>query len=326
MYNVAVIAGGDSGEYEVSMRSGAMVMKCIDNTKFNPYLVEISSKGWLVLVDNQKYRIDKNDFSFQKDGQKIRFDVIYNIIHGTPGEDGKIQGYFDIIGLPYTSPGLSCCAITMNKAVSKAVVGAMGLRVAKSVVLQKGKEFSADEVIHKTGLPVFVKPNSGGSSVATHKVYELKDFKAAVDDAFQHDNEVICEEFVQGMEITGGIFFDGSALVCLPITEIVPHHDFFDYKAKYLGESDEITPARIDESLKNKVNELTKKIYRILNCEGLVRIDFIIKESEPYFMEVNTIPGFSEQSIVPQQIRAAGMKEKDVITMLIMQAINGKKS
>lgn len=326
MYNVAVIAGGDSGEYEVSMRSGAMVMKCIDTTKFNPYLLEISSKSWTVLVGEQKYTIDKNDFSFQIEGKKTKFDVVYNIIHGTPGEDGKIQGYFDLLGLPYTSPGLSCCAITMNKAVSKAIVGTMGLPVAKSVVLQRGKGYTAEEVISKTGLPVFVKPNSGGSSVATHKVYELKDFNAAVQDAFRHDSEVICEEFVQGKEITGGIFFDGNELICLPITEIVPHHDFFDYKAKYLGESDEITPARISESLKNKVNELTKKVYRILNCEGMVRIDFIIKGEEPYFMEVNTIPGFSEQSIVPQQIRAAGLREIDVITMLLMQAINRRKS
>jgi D-alanine-D-alanine ligase len=270
--------------------------------------------------------VDKNDFSFTYNRKKITFDCAYIIVHGTPGEDGKLQAYFELMGIPYTSPNVLVSALTMNKYLTKQLCKADGMDVAKSVLIRADDPMiNVDKIASKLGLPCFVKPNNGGSSVATTKAYNKQSIVDGSEEAFIHDNEVIIEEFIKGTEVTCGVYFNGEEIVTLPITEIVPHNDFFDYDAKYKGQSDEITPARIGSKLTKKVQKLTKQAYRLLNIEGLVRIDFILKGDKPYFMEVNTVPGFSQASIVPQQIRAAGLKERDVLDLLIQQAIGRKK-
>lgn len=321
MKNIAVVAGGNSGEFEVSLNSGRMVMLSIDRSLFNPYYLVVKGTDWQVEVDDSWIPVNKDDFSFEHKGEKVRFDAAYLIIHGTPGEDGKIQGYFDLMDVPFVGPSIACCILTMNKALAKELVAQKGIPTAKSKILLRGTSPDWNELATEFTLPLFIKPNNGGSSVATHKVYKTEDLKAAFEDGIQYDHEILAEEFIEGTEITCGIYDDGDELVCLPITEIRPHNDFFDYKAKYMGESDEITPAPLDAELVKRINELTKKVYRILHCDGIVRIDFIIRDNEPYFMEVNTIPGFSSASILPQQLRAAGMDITNVITKLIQHEL-----
>lgn len=321
MKNIAVVSGGNSGEFEVSLNSGRMIMSAIDRKLFNPYYLVVKGTDWQVQVDGKWFPVNKDDFSFTADGDKIKFDLAYLIIHGTPGEDGKIQGYFEVMGIPFVGPSIACCILTMNKSLAKELAAQKQIPTAKSKILLRGTTPNWHEVASELTLPLFMKPNNGGSSVATHKVYKTEDMQAAFDDGIQYDHEILAEEFIAGTEITCGIFDDGDELVCLPITEIRPHNDFFDYKAKYLGESDEITPAPLDSELVKYINELTKKVYRVLHCDGMVRIDFIIRDGEPYFMEVNTIPGFSAASIVPQQLRAAGMDVTQVLTKLIQREL-----
>lgn len=326
MKNIAVICGGDSGEFEVSMNSADMVIKSMNLKKYKPYKILVQGMNWHVLDGKKKYAIDKNDFTCKIGSKKIKFDCVYNIIHGTPGEDGKIQGYLDMVGMPYTSPNVAISGLTMNKYLTKKICAAEKLPVAKSVLVKDTDALiDVDDIVKKLKLPCFVKPNNGGSSVATTKVYKKAKMVDAIEEAFVHDHEVIIEEFLKGKEVTCGVFYNGEGIETLPITEIVPHNDFFDYDAKYKGQSDEITPARLDKKLYAKVQQLTADIYHLFNIQGLVRIDFIIHNKEPYFMEINTIPGFSKASIVPQQIRAAGKKEMDVISLLIEQAIARSK-
>ena len=326
MKNIAVICGGDSGEFEVSMNSADMVIKSMDLKKYKPYKILIKGINWNVLDGKKKYPIDKNDFTCKIGSKKIKFDCIYNIIHGTPGEDGKIQGYLDMMGLPYTSPNVAISGLTMNKYLTKKICEAEKFPVAKSILIKETDAvINVDEIVKKLKLPCFVKPNNGGSSVATSKVYVKKKMADAIEEAFKHDHEVIIEEFLKGKEVTCGVFFDGEKIITLPITEIVPHNDFFDYDAKYNGQSDEITPARLPKKIYNQVQKLTAEIYNLFNIQGLVRIDFIMHKEKPYFMEINTIPGFSKASIVPQQIRVAKLKEMEVISLLIEQAMGRKK-
>lgn len=326
MKNIAVICGGDSGEFEVSMNSADMVIKSMNTKKYKPFKILIQGMNWHVLDGKKKIAIDKNDFTCKVGNKKIKFDCVYNIIHGTPGEDGKIQGYLDMVGIPYTSPNVAISGLTMNKYLTKKICAAEKLPVAKSVLVKDTDALiDVDDIVKKLKLPCFVKPNNGGSSVATSKVYKKNKMVDAIEEAFVHDHEVIIEEFLKGKEVTCGVFYNGEGIETLPITEIVPHNDFFDYDAKYKGQSDEITPARLDKKLYAKVQKLTAEIYHLFNIQGLVRIDFIIHNKEPYFMEINTIPGFSKASIVPQQIRAAGKKEMDVISLLIEQAIARSK-
>jgi D-alanine-D-alanine ligase len=326
MKNIAVICGGDSGEFEVSMNSADMVIKSMDPQKYKPYKALVKGTNWHVIDGKTKYPIDKNDFTCKIGSKKIKFDCVYNIIHGTPGEDGKMQGYLEMMGLPYTSPNVAVSGLTMNKYLTKRICYAEKLPVAKSFLVKENDTIiNVDEIVKKLKLPCFVKPNNGGSSVATTKVYEKAKMVDAIEEAFKHDYEVIVEEYIKGIEVTCGVFYDGETVVTLPITEIVPHNDFFDYDAKYKGESDEITPARLDKKVYKKVQKLTAAIYSLFNIYGLVRIDFIVHKGEPYFMEINTIPGFSKASIVPQQLRVAKLKEMDVISLLIEQAIARKK-
>lgn len=321
--NIAVIAGGNTDEYEVSLKSVEMVMDSIDRTKFNPYKIIIRESDWYYIDGTNKVQIDKNDFSLTLNQQKIHFDAAYIIVHGSPGEDGKLQGYLDMMGIPYSSPNLLTSAITMNKFVSKSIAKTHKVKVAKAELVHITDEvIDVDKIVNNLGLPCFVKPNNGGSSVATFKAKTKKEIIDAIEEGFLHDSEVIIEEFIQGIEVTCGVFFNGSTIQALPITEIVPHNEFFDYEAKYLGKSDEITPARLSDKLTRKVHFLSKKIYKIFNTKGLVRVDFIIKNDEPYFMEVNTVPGFTKQSLIPQQIRAAKMQETDVLTFIIEEMLS----
>jgi D-alanine-D-alanine ligase len=327
MKKIAVIGGGNSGEYEVSLNSAEMVMQTIDRKKYEPYKIIIRGKDWHAWEGTKKYPIDKNDFSFTKGKKKITFDVAYIIVHGTPGEDGKLQGYLDLMGIPYTSPDVLVSALTMNKYLTKKICKAAKIPVAKSILLKAHESIiDVDKISEKLKLPCFVKPNNGGSSVATTKAYTKQELADGIEAAFEHDHEVIVEQYIKGREVTCGVYFDGNSIQTLPVTEIIPHNDFFDYEAKYQGKSDEITPAKLDKKLYKKVQDRTAEIYELLNISGLVRIDFIIKNDTPYFMEVNTVPGFSKASIVPQQIRAAGLKEKDVLSLLIELAIQRKKA
>lgn len=326
MKKIAVIAGGDSGEFEVSLMSAEMVIKSINLKKYEPYLVILQKNDWHVLSGKKKYPVDKNDFSVTINKTRIKFDCAYIIVHGSPGEDGKIQGYLDLLQIPYTSPGVLVSALTMNKFLSKLICKESGINVAKSVLVRSSdKLIHIDKISAKVKLPCFVKPNNGGSSVATNKIYEKQKMIDAIEEAFEYDDEVIIEEFVKGKEVTCGVYAENDKIVTLPITEIIPHNDFFDYNAKYKGESDEITPAKLSAKLTKKIQKLTIQIYELFNIQGLVRIDFILKGEKVYFMEVNTVPGFSKASIVPQQIRAAGKKESDVISLMIEQAIKRNK-
>lgn len=322
MKNIAVLAGGNSGEFEVSLKSGLMVMQSMDTALFRPVYVVVKGTGWQAEVDGKKYPVNKDDFTVRTENELIRFDAAYLIIHGTPGEDGLIQGYLRLMGIPFVGPGIACCVLTASKELAKELVAVKDVPTAKGRMLLRGTSPDWDALAAELGLPLFIKPNNGGSSVATHKVYTVEALQAAFDDAAGHDAEILAEEFVQGTEITCGIYDDGDELVCLPVTEIRPHNDFFDYEAKYLGASDEITPAPLGPGLVQEINALTKKVYRILHVDGIVRIDFIIRDGVPYFMEVNTIPGFTEASILPQQLRAAGLDIREVLTRLIRRKLD----
>lgn len=319
---VAVIAGGNSGEYEVSMDSAAMVIQCLDKEKYEPCLVVVRGLDWYVEDEGTRRPVNRSFFTFERNGETVSFDVVYNIIHGTPGEDGILQGYFALLNLPLVGPGLLNCALTMNKMVSKHLAAAQGVPVARAVTIERNEAVDYEKITEWTGYPCFLKPNSGGSSVATYKIREKNEFPAALKHVFEHDNTAIFEEFIQGTEVACGIFRRGADLICLPVTEIVPFNDFFDYEAKYKGQSSEITPARLPQEVILKLNEYTRVLYSALHCNGMVRIDFIVKDSVPYFLEANTIPGFTRESLLPQQIRAAGLSEKEVLTYLIEETLN----
>jgi D-alanine-D-alanine ligase len=316
--NIAVTCGGTSSEYVVSMKSVVTILESIDRQRFEPYQVIISPEGWYALHHEQKIPINKDNFSFRSGGQEIRFDFVYNTIHGTPGEDGKIQGYLDLMGIPYSGCDVITSAVTFKKNICKRVVASYGITTPQSVMLNRQMSYDMEELITELSFPSFVKPNSGGSSFGASKVDEGSALEAAINLAFEHDSEVLIEEYIQGQEITCGVFQDNQGQArALPITEIVSKNAFFDYKAKYEGDSEEITPARISEELTDTCQRLTERIYTLLGCRGLARIDFMIMDGVPYFIEVNTTPGFSRESIIPQQIRAAGLELEDIVNQQI---------
>lgn len=313
---IAVIAGGDSSEYDVSINSANQIVEFIDKDRYQPYLVLLTKKEWSVILQgDKKVPVDKNDFSFDLDGKKTRFDCAYITIHGTPGENGILQGYFELVGMPYTSCGVETSAITFNKYATKQVL--RGLNMAKDVILKKQGELTPGEIIAITGLPCFVKPNDSGSSFGITKVKHKDQLEQAIADAFKESKQVIIEEFIEGTEVSCGVIKTAQKEYILPVTEIVPKGDYFDFEAKYNGFSEEITPGRILEKVKKELNTSCSKVYDQLKCRGMVRIDFIIKNDIPYFLEINTIPGMSAASIIPQQIRAAGYKERDIFTEII---------
>jgi D-alanine-D-alanine ligase len=318
---IALVTGGFSGEAVISYKSAITIDNNLDKAKFNVYKIDINPAGWFY-EDKQgkKTEIDKNDFTLTLNGDKITFDAVFIGMHGTPGEDGKLQGYFDTLKIPYTSCDAGTSAITFNKRYTVAVASFSGIHVAKSVLLIKNNFGSPDEVIEHLKFPVFVKPNNGGSSIGMSKVNKPSDeLGAAIEKAFREDDQVLIEEYIKGRELTIGVFKTKGNIITLPMTEIISKKDFFDYEAKYEGASTEVTPAQVDEGIAAQIRNTAKKIYALFNCRGVVRIDFIYNEEEgiPYMLEINTIPGQSDASLVPQQVRAMGWSLKEFYTRLL---------
>ena len=321
---IAIVAGGDSSELVVSLRSAQGIYSFIDKERYNLYIVEMEGKRWeVVLPDGQKTSIDRNDFSFEEDGKKKKFDFAYITIHGTPGENGILQGYFELIGMPYSSCNVLVSAITFNKFTCNQYLKGFGIRVSESMILRKGFDILDEEVINKVGLPCFIKPNAGGSSFGVTKVKTQEDIQPAIEKAFQESDEVMIESFMKGTEITCGCYKTKNKEVVFPITEVVTSNEFFDYDAKYNGQVEEITPARIPKETAERVRLLTSAIYDILGCSGIIRIDYIITEGEKVnLLEINTTPGMTATSFIPQQVRAAGLDIKDVMTEIIEDKFN----
>ena len=319
---IAFVTGGYSGEAVISYKSAVTIENNIDRDKYNVYKIDVHPTGWWYEnEEGEEVAVDKNDFSVTVNGSKIAFDAVFIGIHGTPGEDGKLQGYFDMLKIPYTSCNAATSALTFNKRYTVAVAAFAGIKVARSVLLIKNNFVNADEIAGKLNFPVFVKPNNGGSSIGMSKVNEpSEELGMAIEKAFKEDDQVLIEEYIKGREFTIGVFKSKGEIITLPITEIITKKDFFDYEAKYIaGFTEEVTPAAADEAIAEKVRDSARLAYESLNCRGVVRIDFIFNESEqqPYMLEVNTVPGQSEASIVPKQVRAMGWTLKDFYSALI---------
>ncbi len=322
---IALVTGGYSGEAEISYKSAITVGNNIDNDKFDFYTIDINLAGWFYTNEkNEKCLVDKTDFSIIIQNEKIKFDAVLMCIHGTPGEDGKLQGYFDLINLSYTSCNVATSALTFNKRYTLAVAAFGGIKVAKSIHLFKQNKLNVDAILNELQLPVFVKPNNGGSSLGMSKVVDSSVLDVAIYKAFDVDDQVLIEEMICGREFTIGVYKTKNELIALPITEIITQNEFFDYEAKYLGKSEEITPAKINSEMQIQIESAAKKIYYLLNCSGIVRIDFIYdeKDLQPYMLEVNTVPGQSQASIIPQQVLAKGLTLKEFYTSLIENVIN----
>jgi D-alanine-D-alanine ligase len=323
---IAFVTGGFSGEAEISYKSAITFEKNVDKEKFDLYKIDITRNGWFYQSSNgNKTEVDKNDFSIIADNQKIKFDAVLIGIHGTPGEDGKLQGYFDLLGIPYTSCDCATSALTFNKRYTIAVAAASGIKVSNSVLIFKNNFKSAEDAVSGLRFPVFVKPNNGGSSIGMSKVNApSEELGKAIEKAFKEDDQVLVEEFIQGRELTIGVFQSKGKIIALPITEIISENEFFDYEAKYLGASNEVTPAEIDADIEEKIKSAAIKAYRIFNCKGIVRIDFIYneKEQQPYMLEINTVPGQSEASLVPQQVKIMGWSMTQFYTNLIEECLS----
>lgn len=321
---IGLVTGGLSGEAQISYKSAVTVGNNVDRDKYDVYRIDINSTGWWYEpAQGEKSKVNRDDFSIVDNGNKINFDVILLCIHGTPGEDGKLQGYFDMLQLPYTSCDAATSALTFNKRYTVAVAAFGGIHVAKSLHLFKHTPVTPDEVLKQLRLPVFVKPNNGGSSIGMSKVNEPGELSAAIAKAFKEDDQVLIEEFIDGREFTIGVFKNKGEILVLPITEIMTKNEFFDFEAKYQGRSEETTPAIIDENWKQKLESAAKRVYEVLNCRGVVRIDFIYNQTtdQPFMLEVNTVPGQSEASVIPQQVRAMGWSLKDFYSAVIEQAL-----
>ncbi|MDO4762857.1 MAG: D-alanine--D-alanine ligase [Flavobacteriaceae bacterium] len=312
--NVAVVMGGFSDEYKVSLKSGQLIFDELDRDLYNVYKVYILKEGWFFINENnEKTPLDKADFSVKlSDGSKLKFDVCFNTIHGHPGENGVLQAYWDAIGQKYTGCDFYQSALTFNKKDTLAVLAKYGIPSAKSVYLRKGEGFNEENIVEELGLPCFVKPNQSGSSLGISKVKALSEFKEALEKAFAEDDEILIESFLDGMEVSVGVVDYKGKPIVLGITEIVSENDFFDYEAKYEGASQEITPARIDEDTRKKVEEIAIKAYQSLGMKGFSRSEYIIMNGIPYMLEMNTNPGFSPASILPQQARIYGISIKDL--------------
>lgn len=314
---VAIICGGYSSESVVSFQSGETIYKHIDQGKYEPYIVQIIRESWSVLIGKEQFPIDKNSFTFTHNGVLHNFDVAFITIHGTPGEDGKLQGYFDTLPLPYINSGVLASALTFNKWACNAFLRSFGFKTAVNIYLYKDQNITTKEVVQKVGIPCFIKPNDSGSSFGITKVNDADQVQNAIHQAFTEGEDVIIESFLDGTEVTCGAYSDGEQIHALLPTEIVAHGDFFDFEAKYEGTSDEITPARITDAQKQKVQSLTKKIFKLLGLKGITRIDYILIDNEYYLIEVNTTPGMSAASIVPQQMEAMGSSKKELFDAVL---------
>jgi len=321
--HIAVLAGGYSSEYTISMQSAEAILQTLDPEKFNALLVEISREGWFVrTATGEHLPINKNDFSYQKNGTTRHFDVVVNSIHGDPGENGKMQAYFELLNQTFTGCDSFCSSLTFNKYTCNSLLRNHGIYVADSIRFRKGDKLNKNEIIQKIELPCFVKPNSGGSSCGISRVNTESQLIPAINTALKEDPEVIIESLLQGRELTCGLVKTGDEILVLPITEIVSKKEFFDYEAKYTpGSADEITPALIPENMASECRDLSKQIYQILGCRGLVRMDYILSNKQLWFLEVNTIPGMSKNSIVPRQIRALGKTTTEVLNLILEDAL-----
>lgn len=320
--NIAIIMGGYSSEYKISLTSGNVVYQNLDKTKYNAYRIHIFKDKWVYVDDaDQEFAIDKNDFSVTIDNNKITFDCVFNAIHGSPGEDGYMQGYFKLLNLPHTSCGMYQAAVTFNKRDCLSILKPYGILTAESYYLNLGDCVNEEDIIAKVGLPCFVKANKAGSSFGITKVHKKEDLQQAIDHAFKEDDEIIIESFLDGTEVSVGVITYKGETKVLPITEIVSENDFFDYEAKYLGKSQEITPARLTKVQENKVNTVAKKVYEILKMTGFSRSEYIFKNNEPHLLEMNTIPGLTNASILPQQAQVAGISMADLFSNAIEEAL-----
>ena len=321
---IAFVTGGYSSEAAISYESAKTIEANLDREKYDVYKIDIRPEGWLYTWnDGAPVSVNKADFSLNTGSKLVSFDAVFIGIHGTPGEDGKLQGYFDLLNIPYTSCSAATSALTFNKRYTVAVAAFSGIAVAKSLHFFKGEAVDVNGISQQLQLPVFVKPNNGGSSIGMSKVADVSGLQAALDKAFAEDDQVLVEEFISGRELTIGVCRINGQIETLPMTEVISQNDFFDYEAKYQGKSKETTPAEVDESIAEKIRQAAAKIYVLFNCSGVVRIDFIYNEEkgQPYMLEINTVPGQSAASIVPQQVQARGWNLKDFYTGLIEAAL-----
>lgn len=318
MKTIAIVAGGDSSEYPVSVKSARGVADVLKD-KYELFIIMVRGTDWYWEDPRGRVcKVDKNDFSLVADDNRIRFDAVFIAIHGTPGENGLLQGYFDMIGLPYTSCDAFVSALTFNKQACKLYLNEYGIPMTGGLLLRKGQKYDAGKIIRQTGLPCFVKPNASGSSFGVTKVKEMKEFDAALENAFREGHEVLIESFMKGTEVACGVVKTRQRKIVMPVTEIVPKKEFFDYEAKYTdGFSDEITPARLPEAVTARIQELSSEIYDILGCKGIVRVDFIVTADGPQFLEINTIPGMTAESIIPRQAAVFGISLTDLYSMVI---------
>ncbi len=321
---IALIYGGDSSEYEVSIKSGKHIAEHLDRERYLVYEVLMRGADWKVLYSEDKsYLIDKADFSFVIPdesgigGRRVKFDKALIMIHGTPGENGLLQAYFEMIGMKFSTCSATVSAISFDKYACKCYLRDTGINLAREQFIRRGDSYNAYDIVARLGLPLFVKPNNGGSSFGVTKVKRLEDLNDAIESAFKEDESVLVEEYIQGREMTNGVYEYEGELVRLPVTEIISNNEFFDYEAKYLGASREICPAEISGELSDRVVEASHKIYRYLGCKGIVRVDYIVRGDEIFFLEINTVPGMTEMSLVPQQVRAAGMTIREFLNQLL---------
>jgi D-alanine-D-alanine ligase len=318
MKTIAVVAGGDSSEFGISVKSAEEVGKIL-SFRYLAYIIIIRGTNWYWEDQKGQYhKIDKNDFTLLHNDQRIRFDGVFIAIHGTPGENGLLQGYFDMMGIPYTSCGAFCSALTFNKQACKLFLKEYGIKMANALLIRKGDIPEADSLIRQTSLPCFVKPNDSGSSFGVTKVKKKEELMPAIETAFKESNEVMIEAFMDGREVACGVFKSKNKTIVLPVTEIISKNEFFDYEAKYTtGKSDEITPADMPESVTDEIQRISLSVYDLLGCKGIVRVDFIVLGNEPYFLEINTVPGMTKESLVPKQAEAAGISLEELYSMTV---------
>lgn len=318
MRNIAVLAGGYTSERKISLNSGNQIFNSLDKSLYNAFLVEVNLNGMFCVRNEHKFPVDMNDFSFISPEGTVKFDFAYIALHGSPGEDGQIQGWLDLLGIPYSACGVFASSVTFNKVACKKMLSGSGVNLAKSLVLFNGQSFDVDEIVNEIGLPCFVKPNTAGSSYGVTKVYKKEDMIDAVNSACEEDDTIIVEEFIEGVEVSCGVLKTEKEEIIFPVTEISTTNDYFDTEAKYTpGLTEEITPARISKSETEAVQSYSSQIYDELECKGIVRIDYIIRKGTPYFLEVNSIPGMSSESIVPKQIRTIGRTMSEILTLVI---------
>jgi len=317
MENIAILTGGDSAEYNISLLSANTVLKNLNKSKYRGFIVHIKDNTFQVLLEGMRIPISKEDFAFTLKGEKIFFSKVFMALHGPPAENGEIQPYFDNLRIPYTTCSSEVSSLTFDKFKCNKKLSDLGFNCAQSIIHEKGANIEIDSIIKEVKLPCFVKPNGAGSSYGISKVNKETELVNAIHKASEHDNEVLIESFVDGTEISCGVYFDGINITALPITEIVSENDFFDYEAKYEGKSEEITPARINSKLTLEIQKTSISIYEKMKLEGICRIDYIIQEDIPFIIEINTIPGLSEESIIPQQLKTANISLSEVFDMYL---------